>query len=216
MANRILTKKELIPLMLIIACFIIGIFYYPQLPDQVPSHWNAQGEIDDWSSKDFAIWFFPCLTLIVYILMTFIPFIDPLRRNYSKFALPYFWLRLILIVFFLSLYLYTLLGANININYFIIPAISLLFIVMGIFLPKIKKNYFVGVKTPWTIHSEKVWDKTHVLAGKLYILAGIITFLGLIFVNHAVYILLISAVGAALISVLYSYFVFRNIGGFNK
>jgi len=216
MANRILTKKEFIPLILIIACFIIGFYFYPQLPDKIPSHWNAQGEIDAWNSKDFAVWFFPSLGLIVYVLMTFIPFIDPLRRNYAKFALPYFWIRLLLIVFFLSLYLYVLLGANININYFIIPAISLLFIVMGLFLPKIKKNYFVGVRTPWTIHSEQVWDKTHVLAGKLYVLAGIATFLGLIFVDYAIFILLVSIIGASLISVAYSYFIFRDIGGFNK
>ena len=80
------------------------------------------------------------------------------------------------------MYLYTLwaaLGNELNINYFTIPAISLLFMVIGIFLPKIKKNYFVGIRTPWTIHSDEVWNKTHQFGGKFFILAGIIILMNL-------------------------------------
>ncbi len=215
----ILSKKEVFPLTIIIVCFVVGFYLYPQLPEQVPSHWNAQGEIDDWAGKNFTVLFFPSLTLVIYLLMTFIPLIDPLRRNYHKFAIPYFFFRLTLVLFFCLLYLYTLysgLGFNININYFIIPAISLLFIIIGAFLPKIKKNYFVGIRTPWTIHSEEVWDKTHKVAGKLYILAGLISLVGLLFINQAIFIFITAIILAALISVIYSYLVFRKIGGFKN
>jgi uncharacterized membrane protein len=216
---KFLTKKELIPVILIIICFVVGFYFYPQLPDRVPSHWNVQGEVDDWSSKTFAVWFFPLITLFIYLLMTFIPLIDPLRKNYSKFAFPYFWFRTIFVIFFIGLYFYTLwagLGTNININYFIIPAISLLFIFMGVFLPKIKKNYFVGIRTPWTIHSEEVWDKTHLLAGKLYILTGIIFLLGLLFSDYLMTIILVTIFSTALIPVIYSYIIFKRIGGFKN
>lgn len=215
----VLTKKEIIPLIIIIICFAVGFYFYPQLPEQVPSHWNVQGEVDGWASKNFTVLFFPSITLVIYLLMTFIPLIDPLKRNYPKFAIPYFFFRLAFVLFFSLLYFYTLysgLGFNISINYFIIPAVSVLFIVIGFFLPKIRKNYFVGVRTPWTIHSERVWDATHKMAGKLYILAGLISLIGLIFIDQALFIFLAAVVIAALISVVYSYFVFRKIEGFKN
>ena len=161
---KIISKKEILPIALIIVAFIVGLLLYPDLPERMPSHWNAQGEVDAWSSKNFSVFFFPGLTLGFYLLMTFIPLIDPLRKNYARFRMTYFWFRTIFVVFFVSLYFYTLwvsLGSELNINYFILPAMSALFILIGMFLPKIRKNYFVGIRTPWTIHSEEIWDKRH-------------------------------------------------------
>ena len=104
----------------------------------------------------------------------------------------------------------------ININYFIIPLISIFYIVMGIFMPKIKKNYFVGIRTPWTIHNENVWNKTHQFSGKLFILAGIISLLGIFAQNYAFIIFLTAILSAAFASVAYSYFAFRKLKGFEN
>jgi len=123
------------------------------------------------------------------------------------------------VAFFISIYFYTLwaaFGAKLNINYFIFPVFSLFFIFLGIFLPKIKKNYFVGIKTPWTIHSEETWDKTHQFSGKVFIAAGIISLLGLLLPKYSFLIFITAALSAALISVISSYFIFRKIRGFNK
>lgn len=212
---KIFGKKEILPLALIIFCFAIGLYLYPKLPEQVPSHWNAQGEVDAWSSKDFAVSFFPLLTLGIYLLMTFIPLIDPLKKNYLKFSVPYFWFRTLFVLFFSLLYLYTLwagLGAEMNISYFIVPVVSILFILIGLFLPKVKKNYFVGIRTPWTIHSEKVWDMTHRFSGKIFVIAGIISLAGLFFPDYSFTIFIIAVLSAAVISIVYSYFAFRKIG----
>lgn len=214
-----MTKKEILPITLIIISLIIGIFLYPQLPEKVPSHWNVEGEVDAWSSKNFAVFFFPALTLGLYFLMTFIPLIDPLRKNYPKFALPYFWFRLLFVLFFISLYLYTLgaaFGTRINIKYFMVPLLSIFLILLGVFLPKIKKNYFVGIRTPWTIHSEETWEKTHKFGAKIFIGAGIAVLLTLILPGYTFWIFIIIILSAALIPAVYSYFVFRRIGGFNK
>jgi len=216
---KIITKKEVLPIALIILAFIVGALLYPDLPERMPTHWNAQGEVDAWSSKNFAVFFFPSLTLGIYILITFIPLIDPLRRNYPKFALPYFGFRTVFVIFFVLLYFYTLwaaLGTKLNINFFIIPAFSVLFIVIGLFLPKIKKNYFVGIRTPWTIHSEEVWDKTHQFGGKFFIVGGIIALISLLFPKYYLPIFIAAILFPAFIPVIYSYFVFRKIGGFNK
>ncbi len=216
---KIFTKKEVLPIALIVLAYIIGISAYSCLPDVMPSHWNIKGEVDSWTSKNFAVFFFPSLALGIYILMLFIPRIDPLRKNYPKFYLPYYWLRTILIFFFVSMYLYTIAagaGFKMNINYFIIPAISLLFIVMGVFLPRIKKNYFVGIKTPWTLHSEEVWDKTHKVGGKLFMAAGIVSLLSIFIPSYSFQILITAIIVASFGSIIYSYFAFRQSGGFNK
>ena len=216
---KIITKKEILPIALITLAFIVGGFLYPDLPEMMPSHWNAQGEVDAGSSKNFAVFFFPSITLAIYLFITFIPLIDPLRRNYPKFALPYFWFRTVFVIFFVSLYFYTLwaaLGTKLNINFFIIPAFSVLFIMIGIFLPKVKKNYFVGIRTPWTIHSEEVWEKTHQFGGKFFIAGGIIALISLLFPKYFLSIFITATLLAAFIPIIYSYFVFRKIGGFNK
>jgi len=214
---KIITRKEILPIILIVFAFLVGLSLYSKLPDQVPSHWNAQGEVDAWSSKNFTVFFFPGITLAIYLLMTFIPLIDPLRKNYLKFAKPYFWFRMLFVVFYVSLYFYTLwsaFGAEIKINYFILPAISLFFVLIGVFLPKVKRNYFVGIRTPWTIHSEETWNKTHKFAGKAFIIGGLISLLGIFISKYSFTIFITAILLASLIPVIYSYFVFKKIGGF--
>lgn len=216
---KIFTKKEILPIVLIVFAFALSFSFYHCLPEKIPSHWNIKGEIDAWQSKNFAVWFFPSLTLVFYLFMTFLPLIDPLRKNYLRFTTPYFWFRTVFVLFFVLLYLYTLftaLGGKLNINYFILPALSVLFFVIGLFLPKIKKNYFVGIRTPWTIHSEEVWDKTHKFSGKLFIAAGLISLFATFFPDYSFLIFMTAVFSAVLISIAYSYFVFRQVGGFNN
>ncbi len=216
---KIISKKDILPITLIIVAFGVGLLLYPDLPESMPSHWNAQGEIDAWSSKSFTVFFFPGLTLGIYLLMTFIPLIDPLRKNYTKFSMVYFWFRTIFVVFFVSLYFYTLwagLGSELNINYFILPAMSALLILIGMFLPKIRKNYFVGIRTPWTIHSEEVWDKTHQFSGKLFVIAGIIALASTFCPKYSFLIFMTAILSAAVLSIVFSYYIFRKIKGFNN
>lgn len=211
---RIITKKEILPIALIVLALLVGLILYPDLPERIPSHWNAQGEIDSYSGKNFGVFFFPGFILGIYLLMTFLPLIDPLKRNYAKFSLPYFWFRTIFVSFFILIYFYSLwsaLGTEANIKYFIFPAFSLLFIFIGLFLPKVKKNYFVGIKTPWTLHSEEVWNKTHQFSGKLFVAAGIITLVGFLFPDYSFLIFIVAVLSAALGSVAYSYFIYRKI-----
>jgi len=212
-----LSKKDIIPIIIILISLIVGIQLYPDLPDLVPSHWNSQGEIDAWSSKGFAVFFMPFLALAIYLLMTFIPRIDPLRKNYEKFARVYFGFKVLLSLFFIALYFFVLaaaFGFEMNITYFMLPAFSVLFIIMGIFLPKLKRNWFVGIRTPWTIHSDAVWSETHKFAGKAFITAGIISFLGVFFPSYGFVVFLTTILFAAAISIVYSYFSFKKQGGF--
>ncbi|MDD2731953.1 MAG: SdpI family protein [Candidatus Pacebacteria bacterium] len=214
---KIITKKEIIPIILILFSFSIGLFIYPNLPERLPSHWNIYGEVDSWVDKNFAVFFFPCLTLFIYLLMTFLPLIDPLRENYYQFRGPYFIFRTSFVVFLTGLYLYTFWAAfntELNINYFILPALSLFFIIIGLFLPKIKRNYFVGIRTPWTIHSEEVWDKTHRFGGKVFIVVGVVALISVLMPLYSFWIFIVSALLGAFTPIVYSYIIFKKIKGF--
>ena len=162
-SEKFFTKKEIIPIGLIILIFILSFYLYPKLPEKVPSHWNIKGEIDAWSGRDFAVFFYPALILLVYIFMTFLPLIDPLRKNYIRFSKLYFLFRTFFVAFFAGLYFYTIwasLGRPIGINYFIVPLISFLFIFIGLFLPKVKKNYFIGIRTPLLLKNKVIGKST--------------------------------------------------------
>ncbi len=215
MAIKIFTKKEIAPIVVII---IMGIFavslYTAPCISRVPTHWNAQGQIDGWSSKTFAALFFPLLTVAIYLLMLFLPKIDPLKDNYQYFEKQYYFIRLILVLFLVGIYILTFfsaIGYRFNIMYFMVPLLSALFIVLGIFLPKVKKNYFVGIRTPWILQSDEVWIKTHKFAGKTMIAGGILGIFCVFLGNSAFGAFIALMIIAALLPVVYSYFVYRKL-----
>lgn len=214
-------KRELLPISMIVLIIILGFVLYPSLPEQMPSHWNAQGEVDAYTGRTFSVVLYPAMTLFIYLLMFVLPKIDPLKKNYDKFSNVYFWTKVLLVGFFSLIYIFTLffsLGKiSFNISFFIVPLISLLYIVLGIFMPKIKKNYFYGIRTPWTLNSEEVWNETHRVAGKLFVGAGIISLFGVLFKGQiSMIIFLISILTAAFGSVIYSYIIFKKLDNGNN
>ncbi len=218
---KIFTKKEILPIFIILMMLIIAgsLWDAPCLPDRMPSHWNAAGEVDGWSSKNFTLLFAPLLALGIYLLMLFLPKLDPLRKNYVKFVWPYYVMRLAIIVFLALLYLYMImagLGYKVNINYFLIPLFGFMFIAIGLAMPKIKKNYFVGIRTPWTLQSDEVWEKTHQFGGKAFVAAGILTLPAVFFGEIGFWIFISLVLLASFGSMGYSYFVYRRLGLFKK
>lgn len=219
--NTIFAAKEIIPLFLILLMLAVavGLSKAPCLPDKLPTHWNAAGEIDGYSGKTFALFFAPALTLAVYLLMLFVPLIDPFRANYEKFEKPYYFLRLSLVIFFFLLYFYTILvplGLRVNIVYFIVPLFSLLFLVIGLIAPKIKRNYFLGFRTPWALQSDDVWDKTHRFGGKAMVIAAVLSSFSIFFGVWAFWIFLTIVLLGTFAPCIYSYFLYRKMGLFNK
>lgn len=154
-----------------------AVLVYPHLPAQVPGHWNIQGEIDKYYPKAFGAFFPPLLAIGIYILMLITPVLDPRRDNYVRFAGAYTFLRWGLVVFFCIIYAATImvaLGYNVNIALIIKALVAILLLVIGNFMGQFRHNYFVGIKTPWTLNSEKVWQKTHRLGAKIWVIGGLI------------------------------------------
>jgi len=213
--KKLITKKEIIPLAILVAIIAVSIALYPSLPEQIPSHWNTAGQVDKYASKNFTVFFFPSLILFIYLLITFLPFIDPLKKNIEKSSEAYFYLKTVLVAFFALIYGYTLASGiagakNFPINLLILPTLGLMLIFIGFLLPKFKRNYFVGIRTPWTLESEEVWNITHKRAKKWFILAGLTVIMGA-FIKVGFLWFFIPMLAFLLWPVVESYLIFKKL-----
>jgi uncharacterized membrane protein len=170
-------KTEFIPLSLIIISTIASFYFYFNFPDQVAIHWNMSGQPDNWSSKGFAAFFFPFFILGLYLMLLFLPKVDPKKEKYKQFGKVYNIFKNIFILFMMSIYFLTSfnsLGYNVPIEIYMPVLSGILFIIIGNYMGKIKINWFLGIRTPWTLSSETVWNQTHRVGGKIFMLVGFI------------------------------------------
>lgn len=206
-------KINLILLAIIILSFAVGIYAYPQMPDQVASHWNAQGEVDGYMSKFWGVFLMPIISIGLFFLFFFIPKIDPLKANIAKFR-KYFDAFIVLIFLFLFyVFLLTILwnmGMRFDMTLSIIPALAVLFYFIGVLIENTKRNWFIGIRTPWTLSSDTVWEKTHQVGGKLFRVVGVLTLIGVFFSDYLVYFVVVPAVSVAIFAFAYSYFLYQK------
>ncbi len=205
--------STIIAVVLILVSFAAGIYFYPQLPDKMASHWNAQGEVDGYMSKFWAMFLFPLVAAGILLMFWIIRKIDPLRNNIEKFKKYFNILMIMLVAFFVFVYALTLawnLGYEVNFQIFLFPAIGVLFFYIGVLMKHAKRNWFVGIRTPWTLSSDKVWDETHRVGGDLFKISGIITITGLFFPAQAIYLILIPILASTNFVVVYSYLLYRK------
>ncbi|KPU43148.1 immunity protein SdpI [Oxobacter pfennigii] len=207
-------KKDWILLLLILAGFCMSIYFYPALPDRVPSHWNIHGEIDGYMNRFWGAFLMPLMNAGFYFFFIFLPYLDPRKNNYNYFSSAYRAIRYMLHIFFVGIQIVTLmaaLGYPIKIQVIVPAGVSLLFILLGNVMGKVKHNYFVGIRTPWTLSNEEVWRKTHRLAGPLWVAGGILCLI-LSFLNSRITSMLffLVIVIIAAVPTVYSYILFRN------
>lgn len=200
---------------ILILTFLAGAVAYPSLPAQVASHWNAAGEADGYMSKFWGIFLLPLIMVVVFFLYFLIPKIDPMKKNIESFRKYYNGFWLFVFIFFAYIFFLTLawnFGYQFNFTFAIIPALALLFFLVGIVIGKSKRNWFFGIRTPWTLSNDTVWEKTNRLGGKLFKLAAVIALGGLFFQNAIAIIFLIAPVIVfSLVTVVYSYFEYKKI-----
>jgi len=173
---KINLKSEIFPLALLLISAIASIYFYQHSPEIIVTHWNFQGQADGFASKGFGSFFFLGLIVFIYVLMIAVPYFDPKRDNYKDFEKPYQIFRYAFLLILSAVYwatgLYNI-GYNINIGVTVAFLIGILMIIIGNYLGKLKKNWFVGIRTPWTLSSDNVWAKTHRMGGVLFIIFGL-------------------------------------------
>jgi len=206
-------KMQIVSLVIVALAFLIGIYAYPLLPEKVASHWGFDGEADGYMGRDFGAFFVPVLSLAMLVLFTVLPSLDPLRKNYESFRAEYDIFIVAMLGFFLYIHLLTLrynLGYQFNLVQFLAPAFAALFFYVGMLVGKAKQNWFVGIRTPWTLSNEVVWTKTHKLAGSMFKAAGVVALLGLVFPAIGLIASVAVLLAAAVASVVYSYVEFQK------
>lgn len=209
-------KTNLIIISIITLSFLTGILLYPQMPSEMASHWSAQGEVDDYLPKFWGLFLMPLIAGGIYLLSRLIPRIDPLKKNIEKFRSYFDWFIVITISFLFYLYLLTIfwnLGYRFNMGRMLVPALGFLFFYSGVLIENAERNWFIGIRTPWTLSNEEVWHKTHHLAAKMFKASGLIALVGVVVPQFALYFVLIPILASAFYSMVHSYFLYQKITG---
>jgi uncharacterized membrane protein len=166
-------------------------------------------------NKFWGIFLLPFIMIGMFAIYFVIPLIDPLKNNIKSFRKYYDGFWILISVFMLYVFALTIMwntGSRFNFTTAIVPAMAVLFFCMGSFLKNLKRNWFIGIRTPWTLSSDAVWDKTHQLSGKLFKAVAVISLLGLFLRGNAViFVIIIPVILAAVISVIYSYLIYRKL-----
>ncbi|HIP49054.1 MAG TPA: DUF1648 domain-containing protein [Lutibacter sp.] len=207
-------KKELPVLAIVAIPFIYLAYVWNSLPEKVPMHWNIKGEIDRWGEKEELILIPFLLPLLVYLIFLVVPFIDP-KKQLNKMGSKYQSLKLIftLLMSLLAVFIiYTAKESTFSNPNYIFILIGILFIVLGNFFQTIKPNYFIGIKTPWTLENEDIWKKTHLLGGKMWFVGGLVIILtSLVLKNELAFVFFITiTLALAFIPILYSYLLYKK------
>src|SRR3972149_2642068 len=205
----------IIVLLMILGATLAGLLLWNRLPEQMASHWNVNDQVDGYMSKFWGMFLMPVITLGMFLLFILIPNIDPLKANIAKFRDTFNLFITFIIGFMVYVHALTLLWnlgyTNLGIGKAMLPAMGLLFIVIGSLLRKAKRNWFIGIRTPWTLSSDRVWDETHRLGSILFMISGVLAVIGGFFGGMiAFWMLFGTLMGSTLFPVVYSYILYQK------
>ena len=206
-------KKEIPFIAIALLPFVYLAYIWNELPKEVPMHWNASGEIDRWGDKSELFMIIFMLTGITYLIFLVIPYIDP-KQKLQNMGNKLNNLRMILGLFMSALAIYILFSVQQKTSnpVLIFPLVGLLFAFLGNYFKTIKPNYFIGIKTPWTLENEEVWKKTHLLGGKLWFVGGLLMALTFVLPNNIQIYTFLTIVGViTIVPIVYSYLEFKKI-----
>lgn len=205
--------SRVVILAMIFVSFFIAFYFYPQMPEKIASHWNARGEVNGYMGKFWGLFLMPIISAALFFLFWLLPKIDPLKNNVESFRGYFNWFVVLVIAFLFYLYLLTIfwnLGFRFSLVQLLAPAFSLLFYYCGVLVGKTRRNWFIGIRTPWTLSSDAVWDKTHRISAKLFKILGLISLAGLFLKDCAFFFVLFPAIFFSIFAIAYSFFEYKK------
>jgi len=202
-------------LLMIVAATFAGLLLWNRLPEQMASHWNINDQVDGYVSRFWGLFMLPLISLGMFLLFLIIPNIGPLKVNIAQFREVFNLFITLITGFMLYIHALTLLWSpgytSFGMSRAILPALGLLFIFIGTMLRKAKRNFFIGIRTPWTLSSDKVWDETHRLGAVLFMISGALAFIGAFFGGTtAFWLFFVPLMGSAVFLVIYSYVLYKQ------
>lgn len=211
---RELAREDRVFLLLALLAAALSAYLYPELPDEVPIHWNWRGEADGFAPKAYAVWTTPGIALCIWWILVHVPALDTRKQNWSRFQDTYRRIRHMILAFFFGMHLAMLAewsGAGLSMDVVVLGGVGFLLAAMGNVMGKVKPNHFVGIRVPWTLDDDEVWRRTHRFAAPIWVLGGLAlwgttllpAFLQLAFVLTVVAVLTIAPV-------VYAYVIYRE------
>jgi uncharacterized membrane protein len=200
-------------ILITLAALIAGLVLYPQLPERVPSHWNAHGRINGYESRLTTVLLIPGMMAALMVVFAFLPALSPRRFEVTTFQSTYLYLMVVIVAlmgYFHALLLWAAFSPQLPMNRAVAGGICVLLVLIGNVLGRVRRNFYVGIRTPWTLANERVWYATHRLGGRVLVWAG---FLGLILcfvLPNPVWIIALFA-GAGLIPFVYSFVFYKRL-----
>lgn len=202
-------KVLIITSLVILLPILVGVILWNQLPEQIPTHWNAAGEVDGWSSKAFGVFGLPLMMLAFQWICVLGTGADPKKANHPEKILHLvLWIIPVISIVLNTIVYMVALDQSVRVEVIMPVFIGLVFTIVGNYMPKCKQNYTIGIKIPWTLNSEENWNKTHRFAGWLWTICGLVImltgFFGGFWIFFAVVLVMVFA------PMLYSYLLHRK------
>jgi uncharacterized membrane protein len=213
-----INKIHLIVMLLICAASAgIGLYFYDRLPNPAPTHWNLHGQIDGYGPPWVAAFMLPLVCLGMIVLLAVLPLLGPFRSNFERFHVTYGRICIAIMATFAAMHLVIMLastGRQMNMGSSICVIFGVLFAVLGNWMGKIRRNFYVGIRTPWTLASDEVWERTHRSGGKIMVAVGLIAAVtGFIASDATCFIVLMSGIGFLVAWAMgYSLYWYKRLG----
>ena len=207
-------RRNLLGAAIIAVTGLAGVALMGRLPEQVAIHFGPSGQPDNYVGKLLALALIPALQAVMLAMFAILPRIDPLGENIQKFGDMYNWLVLVIIGFLGYIHGVVLLwniGYEFAVMQAVVPAIAVLYYFIGMVMERAEQNWFVGIRTPWTLSNEEVWQNTHALGGTLFKIAAVIALGGLVLPQYAVVLIAGPAALLAVVTTVYSYWDYRRV-----
>lgn len=203
------------PAVLVAVSLVVSIIAFGHLPDPMPIHWDIHGRVNGYGSRWVGAFLNPLIMLGIAVAIPILPKIDPRGRNYEKFGKSYLTMMNAVITLAFLIHIFALgsaLGLNVPIERLVPATLGLLFIVIGNVLPRVRPNWMMGIRTPWTLSSDRVWERTHRVGGYLMTGLGVLLVLAATLApSAATFILILGGVVIVVLgTVIYSYVVWRQ------
>ncbi len=209
------TKAFIFRLVVVILMFIVAAILYPRLPENIPIHWGMEGQPDEWGAKMWAIWIIPGISLILLFLFPLLAKIDPRRKNYDAFSGTYEIIQNLIILFltfvFFMQFFMTLRPENQDLMpTMMLAALGIMFVILGNYMGKVRQNYFLGLRTPWTLNDPEVWQKSQRVMGWAFVVGGFIFLLQAWLQLYVITSFIVVMSVIVVVPMVYSYLIYKK------
>lgn len=202
-----------------LAAWALAAWYYPALPARIPTHWNFEGKVDGWGDKTWATFLVPAMMTGFLVLFAFLPALSPRHFEVDAFRATYLYIMVLITVLFFYINTVILVASwqevskgpkTFDLGRVLIGGIFLFLALMGNVMGKVRRNFYIGIRVPWTLASDRVWNDTHRLAAWLMVASGLIGFLLVLIGIHPM-VALGLLIGSMLVPVVYSFVHYKSL-----